>query len=72
MMTPERSELLNALAELSERYPQWRLGQLVSNGAGWSDVDIWDVEDDLLLSAVRSHLERLANRDQNVEVSRVS
>lgn len=60
-MTDEtREELLAALVELARRYPQWRVGQLVANVAGWADVDVWDAEDDALLAAVRSHLERTA------------
>ena len=56
MTEPERMELFTALAELSRRYPHWRIGQLVANVAGWVDVDIWDVEDANLLAAVRNHL----------------
>ena len=45
MMTQERTALLQALAELCERYPNWRLGQLAANVAGWADVAVWDVEE---------------------------
>ena len=55
-MTPDRSELFAALAELCKKYPHWRFGQLVANVAVWSDVDAWDVEDEQLLSAALSHL----------------
>jgi hypothetical protein len=50
---PERAEVL---AELGRRYPHWRIGQLVANAAGWADAEIWDVEDETLLAAVRAHL----------------
>lgn len=56
MTEPERMELFTALAELSRRYPHWRIGQLVANVAGWADADIWDAEDANLLAAVRNHL----------------
>jgi hypothetical protein len=59
MNIPSRGELLAILAELSQRYPDWRLGQLVANVAGWADQEIWDVEDEQLLEAARLHLEQL-------------
>jgi hypothetical protein len=54
-----RAELLAAIAQLCERYPNWRLGQLVANVAGWADQEIWDVEDEQLLGAARQHLDQL-------------
>jgi hypothetical protein len=66
MMTQERTALLQAIAELCERYPNWRLGQLVANVAGWADVDVWDVEDEQLLAAARVHLQDAARREQEV------
>lgn len=62
MATIDRAELLRALAELGHRYPNWRFGQLVSNVAGWADVDVWDVEDAQLLAAARMHLNEAAER----------
>ena len=67
MTQNERTELLTALAELSRRYPDWRLGQLVANVAGWTDHDIWDVEDQMLLEACRAHLE--SNRPSDKAIS---
>jgi hypothetical protein len=55
-MNNQRAELLVAIADLSARYPQWRIGQLVANIAGWADQDVWDVEDKQLLEAARAHL----------------
>jgi hypothetical protein len=55
----ERDELLAAIAELCRCYPNWRLGQLVANVAGWADQEIWDIEDEQLLSAARAHLQQL-------------
>jgi hypothetical protein len=52
----ERTELFAALAELAQRYPQWRVGQLVANVAGWADAELWDAEDEQLLAAAREHL----------------
>lgn len=57
-----RAALFEALTELGRKYPEWRLGQLVSNVAGWTDEGIWDVEDERLLEAVRSHLQEPAQR----------
>jgi hypothetical protein len=59
MNTQQRAALLAAIAELCQRYPDWRLGQLVANVAGWADQEIWDVEDEQLLEAARLHLEQL-------------
>lgn len=56
MTNQSKAELLHSIAALCERYPHWRFGQLVANVAGWSDRDVWDVEDAQLLDAVRSHL----------------
>jgi hypothetical protein len=61
MNDERRVDLLEALAELCRRYPHWRLGQLVANVAGWADQEIWDVEDEQLLAAARSHLQQLAS-----------
>jgi hypothetical protein len=54
-----RADLLAAIARLGERYPNWRLGQLIANVAGWGDHDVWDVEDEQLLEAARQHLRDL-------------
>ena len=54
MNSQERAELLPTIAELSQRYPNWRLGQLLANLAGWADQEIWDIEDEQLLEAARA------------------
>ena len=59
MNSQGRAELLAMIAELSQRYPDWRLGQLVANVAGWADQEVWDVEDEQLLEAARLHLQQL-------------
>ncbi len=60
-MTPERSEMIRALEEMSEIYPHWRFGQLVANISSWARGPkpgaVWDVEDEEFLRGVRSHLE---------------
>jgi hypothetical protein len=61
MKNERRLELLALVAELSERYPDWRLGQLIANVSGWADQDVWEVEDERLLEAMRSHLEQVTN-----------
>jgi hypothetical protein len=58
MNTQARADLLAAIAELCQRYPHWRFGQLVANVAGWADQDIWEVDDEQLLEAARLHLEQ--------------
>lgn len=64
MKPNDRAELMAAIAELCRRYPHWRFGQLVSNVAGWADVNVWDVEDEQLLAAAQAHLEELAKREK--------
>lgn len=59
MTDADRNELLEALGELSRQYPDWRMGQLICNVAGWSDVEVWDLEDGELLEVVRNHLNAL-------------
>jgi hypothetical protein len=59
MSNQERDELLAAIAELCGRYPNWRLGQLCANVAGWADQEIWGIEDEQLLEAAREHLQQL-------------
>ena len=62
-MTTVRMRVLHLLGQMSERYPEWRFGQLVANIALWArqptephDTGIWDVEDDELLAAIERHL----------------
>ncbi len=64
MSASERTDLLAALTELSQRYPHWRFGQLVANVAGWADAHLWDVEDAQMLAAARAHLEAVAQREE--------
>ena len=62
-MTPEnRFSLLRMLEELATKYPNWRFGQLVSNVAGWADVELWDIEDEQLMNACKLHLDESRSR----------
>ena len=61
MNSTRRADLLASVAELCQKYPDWRLGQLIANVAGWADQDVWDVEDEHRLEAARLHLEQLAS-----------
>jgi hypothetical protein len=57
-----RVELLEALAELSRVYPNWRLGQMLANvamAAGRLEAGaVWDLEDDEALRAVQAMLQQ--------------
>ncbi len=59
-------ELLAALAELGDLFPDWRLGQTLANlamAAGRTESGaIWDLEDHEALAAARHLLERHAER----------
>ena len=57
MKSETRADLLAAVTELCERYPNWRFGQLIANAAGWADQDIWEIEDEQLLAAAHLHLQ---------------
>ena len=61
MADHDRSELFSVLSELARRYPHWRVGQLVANVAGWADAEVWDAEDEKLLSAARMHISVLSS-----------
>jgi hypothetical protein len=62
-MTTVRKEILALLEEMSQRYPEWRFGQLIANVVMWArqptdrqDLGIWDAEDDEILAALKRHL----------------
>lgn len=68
-MSPVREKLLQLLAQMSEQYPEWRLGQLIANIASWArqptephDTGIWDVEDEEMLAALDHHLQKAKER----------
>ena len=62
-MTNElRQQVLAALEDLSETYPDWRFGQMIANLAtiarGPENESVWDMEDEELLTAIRWQLEQ--------------
>jgi hypothetical protein len=56
-----KQDILRALSELVEHTPDMRFGQLIANlsviARGATPEAVWDVEDDELLEAVKSHIE---------------
>jgi hypothetical protein len=62
MTASTRHDDLQALGELSEGFPAWRLGPMIANLAvsarGATAEAIWEVEDEELLAAIREHLDR--------------
>lgn len=67
MNNHQLDDLITAVSELCQRYPDWRLGQLIANVAGWADQEIGDVEDEQLLQAARSHLQQLEPETTTIE-----
>ncbi len=69
MNTLVRDELIELLAELRQRLPSMRLGQLIANMAtvarGPVQGAIWEAEDDELLAAMRWQLQQLASRTED-------
>jgi hypothetical protein len=61
-MKTERNELLTLLAELSEIYPDMRLGQLVTNVAQWAKGPVvsaaWDATDQEMIQAAKTNIQR--------------
>ena len=57
-----RQQVLAALEDLSEVYPDWQFGQMIANLAtiarGPENESVWDMEDDDLLTAIRWQLEQ--------------
>ena len=69
-----RDELLRVLSGFGDHAPDLRFGQLIANlaflarASGASDV--WEVEDEELLEAARSHLRDLERRSEALAVER--
>ncbi len=61
-----RRQLLRVLDDLGEYTPDVRLGQLLANlsymAKSFTAEAIWDVEDEELLEAAKSHLAELSER----------
>lgn len=57
MRDPDRiSEVLKEIERIWRLYPDWRLGQLITNAADWAEQSVWDLEEDVLLAEIRRHL----------------
>ena len=65
-MKTERKELLDVLAELSEMYPDMRLGPLVTNVAQWAKGPVasaaWDATDQKMIMAGKANIQRQQNK----------
>ena len=61
MTNDQRRELLEVLQELSDEFPDWRFGQMITNLAtlarGPQVESIWDAEDAEFIDAARQLLE---------------
>ncbi len=64
MKTAFDDELLAAVGELRELFPDWRLGQLLANLAQATNPEgnVWDIADEELLVAARRLIERNESR----------
>jgi hypothetical protein len=70
-MTPvQKYEVLLALKEVSEAFPEWRFGQMIANLAvvarGAVPEAVWDMEDEELLKAARWQLEQRKSQSSSV------
>lgn len=74
MIDPNRQEILERLERLSELAPEMRFGQLIANfafmAAGPWDRTLWDLEDDVLLTAVRQMEADLSRRVEEMTATR--
>ena len=70
MVTSTRHELLRVLEQISSANPELRLGQLLVNlsymARGPSVEAIWDAEDEELLRAAKSLLEKMTMNQASV------
>ena len=59
-LEPSKKEILDSLSKLMDKYPDMRLGQLVTNVAYWavgiSAGAVWDVENDEWITAAKKNL----------------
>lgn len=65
-----KREILRAMADLVDHTTEVRFGQLIANLAviarGPSPEAVWDMEDDELLAAVKSHIQDYERRHAGV------
>ena len=70
MIPAERRELIRLIEEMSEGYPEFRLGQLIANLTFWARGDqegaVWNVEDEELMAAAREQINNAKRRTQTV------
>lgn len=68
--TELKQEILRSLAELVEHTPDVRFGQLIVNlsciARGPTPEAIWDMEDDELLAATKSHIQDYERRHAEI------
>jgi hypothetical protein len=68
--TELKREILRALSELVEYTPDVRFGQLIANlsviARGPTPEGVWDMEDDELHDAIKSHVEDYERRHVKV------
>jgi hypothetical protein len=61
-MTDPFEELIEQLRRLHQTYPDWRIGQLVTNVAVWckgpTASGVWDIENSEFVEMIRRHLSR--------------
>jgi hypothetical protein len=63
MRDPNRiPTVLRELERIWSRHPDWRLGQLISNIASWADEDVWDIEEDEMISEIDRHVRQWDER----------
>ena len=70
MIQPTQQQMLDMLAQLCDRSPDVRFGQLLAH-LGFLAEDqgspgLWEVEDRDLLAAMKQHLDELSRRQQPV------
>jgi len=70
MIPSERQKLLYLIEEMSEGYPEFRLGQRIANLAFWARGDqegtIWNIEDEELIAAARGQISNAKRGTQTV------
>lgn len=68
-----KQEVLRVLSEMVEHCPDVRFGQLIVNlsciARGPAPESVWDMEDDELLAAAKSHLEDYERRTADATCS---
>jgi hypothetical protein len=66
MIPAERQELIRLIEEMSEGYPEFRLGQMIANLAFWAKGDqegaVWNVADEELMTAAREQISNAKRR----------